>query len=717
MLNPTNDTSLNWARIFQKRGQGLEPNGINLSTAGLNQVPVGTMGAFSANAPTIMNGLDTQLRQQIDAGEQLKSFSLQRLLGSPLSMIKPQGAAAAKEGIEGGLEKTPEGAKMPGIANMVQGGIGLATGIMQISDINNSGMNDMQKRMARADTAVNAISETANAFGPVGTAIGAGLNILNSVGGALIGTPKVVKDFQVNSDVATSGGYGGITANAQDTLASGQSYQKAGLFGKLFGGRGKLKNQANASNAQQSYVSGIVADNNMAINTAAASQGMSAGRYGNQVNGYNRNFTNGSIMFGQEGGIIYNAIQKPVVEQLDVDGLDLTNTKGSSLDRSRIRDIVAQREAIELENNELENKLNNATTITDEPVAAVTPTATTGDSKFQQFESASLARLQKLHPGRKVEITYEKGGVYNEDGSRDWETQAALLKKGASKTALSLHNFGAAKDYRLKIDGKVISPNNKGLYKSVLWDAAKETGLHTVGDWDVAHIGLAQEGKGTTWKDLSQNYPDIFKGKRAVATIESLKKHGQNRLLNQLAHVHKDGGKIHIKKKNEGKFTEYKKRTGKTTEEAKHSKDPKVRKMANFAANAKKWKHENGGVLELYKQGGTLKPKNVIVHGKLHAHKHSLKEIKEFINAEITHKGIPVITKDAEGGVIQHSEVEGKELILHYDLTMKLEELRKDGSDEAIVKAGKLLARELMRNTNDKTGTLRSIRDRDKNNG
>lgn len=58
--------------------------------------------------------------------------------------------------------------------------------------------------------------------------------------------------------------------------------------------------------------------------------------------------------------------------------------------------------------------------------------------------------------------------------------------------------------------------------------------------------------------------------------------------------IKKDGG-IHIKKSHEGKFTEYKKRTGKTTEEAKHSSDPRVRKMANFAANAAKWKKQTGG--------------------------------------------------------------------------------------------------------------------------
>ena len=53
-----------------------------------------------------------------------------------------------------------------------------------------------------------------------------------------------------------------------------------------------------------------------------------------------------------------------------------------------------------------------------------------------------------------------------------------------------------------------------------------------------------------------------------------------------------EGSGIHIKKKNEGKFTATKKRTGKSTEELTHSKNPLTRKRAIFAQNAKKWSHK-----------------------------------------------------------------------------------------------------------------------------
>lgn len=64
----------------------------------------------------------------------------------------------------------------------------------------------------------------------------------------------------------------------------------------------------------------------------------------------------------------------------------------------------------------------------------------------------------------------------------------------------------------------------------------------------------------------------------------------------QLITFLKKGG-IHIKPQNKGKFTDY--CGGKVTSECiakgKRSKDPKIRKRATFAANARKWKHQNGG--------------------------------------------------------------------------------------------------------------------------
>lgn len=82
-------------------------------------------------------------------------------------------------------------------------------------------------------------------------------------------------------------------------------------------------------------------------------------------------------------------------------------------------------------------------------------------------------------------------------------------------------------------------------------------------------------------------------------------------------HEFAKGGGIHIKKANRGKFTEY--CGGKVTSECiakgKRSSDPAVRKRATFAANARKWKHSNGGYL--YDEGGNLYTRipNIGQHG------------------------------------------------------------------------------------------------------
>lgn len=67
-----------------------------------------------------------------------------------------------------------------------------------------------------------------------------------------------------------------------------------------------------------------------------------------------------------------------------------------------------------------------------------------------------------------------------------------------------------------------------------------------------------------------------------------------NELLNKMSEMKlptfKKGG-IHIKKENRGKFTDY--CGGKVTSECirrgKNSPDPKIRKRATFAANARTW--------------------------------------------------------------------------------------------------------------------------------
>lgn len=97
-------------------------------------------------------------------------------------------------------------------------------------------------------------------------------------------------------------------------------------------------------------------------------------------------------------------------------------------------------------------------------------------------------------------------------------------------------------------------------------------------------------------------------------------------------------------------------------------------------------------------------PINVIVNGKLHK---ELNHMADTVEVDITRKGIPVIALEEKGGAIeQAAELERDEVILHLRLTRKLEELAKEDTEESMIEAGKLLAKEILKNTRDSKSKL-----------
>ena len=92
---------------------------------------------------------------------------------------------------------------------------------------------------------------------------------------------------------------------------------------------------------------------------------------------------------------------------------------------------------------------------------------------------------------------------------------------------------------------------------------------------------------------------------------------------------------------------------------------------------------------------------NVIVNGKLHKERHRMEDKLDFGDNEITKKGVPVVSMEDGGEIIQHSEVEKDEMILTRELTKKLEELEKIGDSDAMIEAGKILSYEIVKNTKD----------------
>ena len=84
----------------------------------------------------------------------------------------------------------------------------------------------------------------------------------------------------------------------------------------------------------------------------------------------------------------------------------------------------------------------------------------------------------------------------------------------------------------------------------------------------------------------------------AIMQLTSPSNNNNNSFLNAvglLANMSAEGGKIHIKPENRGKFTALKKRTGHSATWFKEHGTPAQRKMATFALNARHWKHGYGG--------------------------------------------------------------------------------------------------------------------------
>lgn len=113
-------------------------------------------------------------------------------------------------------------------------------------------------------------------------------------------------------------------------------------------------------------------------------------------------------------------------------------------------------------------------------------------------------------------------------------------------------------------------------------------------------------------------------------------------------------------------------------------------------------KKDESIALEQYKQGGAF---NVIPEGALHKNKHHLDEVDEKFE-DVTTKGIPIVSEKENGKVSQQAEVEKEEIIFRLDVTKELEDLAKKDDDEAAIKAGKLLVKEILYNTKDNTNNI-----------
>lgn len=116
-----------------------------------------------------------------------------------------------------------------------------------------------------------------------------------------------------------------------------------------------------------------------------------------------------------------------------------------------------------------------------------------------------------------------------------------------------------------------------------------------------------------------------------------------------------------------------------------------------------------------YQLGGKIidPSKNIIPDGAMHKNLNHLSEANEELDGQVTTKGIPVVSENADGTITQHAEVEVGEVIFNLANTKIIEDYwqqyKETGDDSIAIECGKFLTKELLRNTVDKAGIKKEI--------
>lgn len=108
--------------------------------------------------------------------------------------------------------------------------------------------------------------------------------------------------------------------------------------------------------------------------------------------------------------------------------------------------------------------------------------------------------------------------------------------------------------------------------------------------------------------------------------------------------------------------------------------------------------------VDMFQNGGSF---NIIPEGALHARNHNM-DIEG-----ITKKGIPVISEDENGNIEQQAEIEHSEIIFRLEVTEAIEKAAKEyekSNDENIpLEIGKMLTKEILNNTDDRTNLIDQV--------
>lgn len=277
-----------------------------------------------------------------------------------------------------------------------------------------------------------------------------------------------------------------------------------------------------------------------------------------------------------------------------------------------------------------------------------------------------------------------------------------------SATGLNLDNIDADAAKRAGIGGKAAT---QGFINS-LPGVSMLVGMfggRTAKSYKSAEIDQMTNAYGGSVADI--NAAQALSGKRMLGTGKANKFiREQNRVNNLITDISLESklrksnsaGDTYLSQ-NQNKYADY---TPQLLLSKKGMKFPEL-DVARSIINS--WTVKSTEEPQKFQLGGKM---NLIPEGALHARKHNLEKVNPELEGQITSKGIPVVAQ-GEGGVIQQAEIEKEEVIFRKEFTDKLEGLYKqyqeDSSDDVAIEAGKLICYELLKNTDDRSGLIKSI--------
>ena len=482
--------------------------------------------------------------------------------------------------------------------------------------------------------ALQTVGSMASAIPGVGGLIGAGVNLVGGLVNAAFGSNLNEEFIEQTEDLTKQ--QAGYTSSAKDNaslLSDWSSYtDMAHVSQDDVGSDGWFSNKAKNKTKE---LNNAIDEANFRAWKSLSNTASNVDRNNDMLAMANYSAYGGPISMN------YSGVMSPFGSQYYADGGGLTDSASSNFtNNSIVKGISSALQGLSTatggEKQELQNSLGRNT-----GSGAYGIASTAGMGTYDIINSIRNLTKSEREPLSKVIGLYADGGDMGSSSSSLGnylgiaESAAKLIangineannlvdtedvEEGVKKYGSANSQFSGSNDDLLNQWGTVKLLNSDISYRDIRDKSAFDDFLTTVpasfegfnagsafGPWGAVIGGIVG---GTS--SLAGSIVGRRKAKRKAEELSELVEDTNNRILasydnavdnnkkaqkfNMERNYFDEGGGIHIKPENRGKFTALKERTGKSATWFKEHGTPAQKKMATFALNARKWKHKDGG--------------------------------------------------------------------------------------------------------------------------